>query len=80
MIWRILGRAVTFTMLAVATFLILMAVFGGGQRASLLGSLGGGVFWLAVIFDRRLGASKVVGPPRREGDHSAAPAPSLKAS
>jgi hypothetical protein len=60
MSWRILGRAVTFTMLTVAIFLILLAAFGGGQRAGLLGSVGGGVFWLAIIFDRRMGRPKAV--------------------
>jgi hypothetical protein len=80
MIRRILARVVTFTMLAVAIFLILMAAFGEGQRATLLGSLGGCVFWLAIIFDRRPGTPKVVAPPKREEDGSAAPAPSLTAS
>ena len=80
MIRRILARMVTFMMLAVATFLILMAAFGGGERTNLAGSLGGCLFWLAIIFDRRLGTPKVVGPPKREEDDSAAPAASLKAS
>lgn len=78
---RILGRAVTLVMLGLGAFLILVAAFygGGSERANLVGSVGGCLFWLAIIFDRRLRTPKVASPEEREDD-SAAPAPSLKAS
>jgi hypothetical protein len=53
---RILGRVVTYIMLDGGTFLMLVATFYGdhGERANLVGGVGGCVFWLAIIFDRNL--------------------------